>query len=322
MILFIAIVVFFSIFAFYKIPEKYHSYSIPNLRSSHSKKKISSGGIPIIIAFFIIYFFNEKSIGLLNIFFIFNIVIILIYGFFDDKINLNQKTKFLIQCYFAISLLIYFYFLEYKFNNYFLFILFLFAIFFFNLINFLDGSDGNLSINLIVISCNLLPYVYQTSYSYQFIFIIVSLSIFFIFFNYPPSKMFLGETGSGFFSYLMLFNLLIMFFESKDDLFSYLILFSFIFMDIFLTLIYRLYKYKLSANKGHKDHFYQIIVNRHGHKKNILFLLVYYLIIIIPLFHISMYYESSMLKFTLLILSLIVSSILIIKFGVMNQKRR
>ena len=320
MFFFWSIIIFLSIFIYYKLPKKYQIYSIPNNRSSHSENKISSAGIPIIIVFLFFYFFNNQTLNLISIFFMINIFLILFYGYLDDKISLAQNLKLVIQCYLALSIVLYIHLLGYKLNVLITLSVFLFAIFFFNLINFIDGADGNLSLNLLLISCNLVLYFYFSDYSYLLIFIIISSIVFLFFFNFPPSKMFLGETGSAFFSYIMLFSLMMIFFENRDNFFSLLILYSFIFSDVLITLGYRVFKYKFDASKGHKTHLYQLIAAKFGHKTNLKYIFLYTFLFITPMFHLSMIYDSQLIKLTLYFISIIPSIFLVLKFGIFKKQ--
>lgn len=299
MIIYLIILIILSLFLFYKIPKKHHNFSIPNYRSAHTKKKINSGGVPIIISFIIFFFIENFKLDVSFFFFLTNILMILIYGYIDDAINLNQKIKFSIQCYLSMSIIIYLYILDYELHTYEIIIIFIFSIFFINTINFIDGSDGNLSLNLIFILSNLYIYFFTETYSNLILFVILSLSIFLIFFNFPPAKIFLGESGSSFLSYVTLLILLFLYLENNINLLALFLLFSYSFSDVILTLIYRIFKYNLNASKGHRDHIYQKYTDKYGHKFNLIFVFLYNLLFITPIFHISLYYDQFIYYFVL-----------------------
>ena len=313
--------IFISLYFYYKLPNKFQVYSIPNYRSSHFKKKISSAGIPIILSFILAYLLYENSINFLSIFFLFNIFIILFYGFVDDKYSLSQKLKLIIQLYLAFSSILYLKFTGYNLNFYIIFILFVISVFFYNSINFIDGSDGNLSLSIIIILINLFPYTYLGEYSFILYYLIISLTVFLIFFNFPPSKMFLGECGSAFISYLTLLFLFLCVYEKIINPHSLFVLFSLIISDISLTLIYRLVRYRYKAGEGHKDHFYQILVSKYGHKANLKFLSLYGLFFITPIFHLSVYFKDQIPYYFFLMMSYIPTIFLVIRFGPFSKKQ-
>ena len=169
-----------------------------------------SGGIAAIISlriFFYIYYLLYSEI-------LYNYILIsysvFIVGFLDDlKINIKPMNRLIIMMFllftfifilpvkilnidipFLITLMT-----SHTFSSIFVLLCFLFVI---NGANLIDGFNGLLTINLIIINI-ILAYININSGNQEFSFLIVSqiiILLIFLLFNFPSAKMFLGDSGA------------------------------------------------------------------------------------------------------------------------------
>lgn len=120
-----------------------------------------------------------------------------------------------------------------------------------NFINFMDGIDGIISINAAIFFAFIAFFLNSNYY------IILFSLLAFLYFNWNPAKIFMGDVGSNFIGTILFISL----FEAKDGIdFIFLILVFFpIFADAFILLLRRL-KAKQNFFKPHKKHLYQRLV--------------------------------------------------------------
>lgn len=177
----------------------------PNHRSLHKVEKSRAGGLAIFISFIIglILFNINISLYILIAFFI-----VFLLGIYDDIKNLSSKIKFIWLMIsatflyfdgFYISSLGTFFGIDFYMPSFISYLFLLFAVVgFINAMNLIDGLDGLSSGIAIVI---LVAFAYL-GFKYNDIFLLnISLvlifSLFgFLFFNWHPSKIFMGDTGS------------------------------------------------------------------------------------------------------------------------------
>ena len=227
--------------------KKYY-LAIPNERSSHVFPTPSGGGITIVIVSTIILMFQ-------GYYFLIGLIPISYVGFIDDKLHVKPLLRFFIQL--ATS-----YFLIYKnienlkwifpenFILFFLTILFLmiFSATIINFINFMDGLDGLIS------SCLIVAFSFISLFSVNFYWVIVGAILGFIYFNWQPAKIFIGDVGTNFLSSMYVYAL---FFSGEFVTFfsMFFILFP-IYIDPFITIVRRL-RLKQNIFLAHKMHLYQ-----------------------------------------------------------------
>ena len=169
-----------------------------------------SGGIAAVISltvFFGIYYLIFSKF--LYEYFLISFVMFFV-GFLDDlKVNISPSKRLLLM---IISLFILIYFLpiqilnidipilltitkNHLFSSIFVLLCFLFVI---NGANLIDGFNGLLSLNLIIINI-ILAYINLSGANLEFTFIITSQIIIllsFLLFNFPRAKIFLGDSGA------------------------------------------------------------------------------------------------------------------------------
>ena len=222
--------------------------SEPNKRSSHSIPIPTGGGISFVIASSL---FSYLSGFFLPIY----CLPLAIIGFLDDKLKVPAYIRYIFQLGTVLFIL--------KksetignlisnLNNYeYLLCLFFLSIFgtaIINFINFMDGLDGFICLNLTLV------FLFSAFAVNNGIFFIVSSLIGFIFWNWEPAKVFMGDVGSTYLGAL-LFGIILNANTLLDSI-SVLIISFPILSDAFICVIRR---FLIGQNifKAHKMHLYQ-----------------------------------------------------------------
>lgn len=224
----------------------------PNSRSSHVIPKPTSGGIIFSIIVSLLSFLE----GNFSILFVLPLSIV---GFIDDVKNVNPAIRFFFQVITVISLLIFnknsiIIPNEITFFPYFLYFLLIIAFSgIMNFVNFMDGIDG------LVAGCMLIIIgFYCISVNIVFWPFIPCL-IAFLFVNWAPAKIFMGDSGSLFLG--SVFVILLLKAPTFLDVFNLLIISSPLFIDAIVCLFMRIVN-KQNIFKPHKSHLYQRMVSK------------------------------------------------------------
>ena len=113
-----------------------------------------------------------------------------------------------------------------------------FWVYIINTTNFIDGTDGMMTVTNLNLYLNILLFSFLTnkySVAYEISILLVPISlIFLIFFNFPKAKMFIGDTGSipiGFINGFLLFTLI-----SNGEFILAFAIFSYPIIDVTITL--------------------------------------------------------------------------------------
>lgn len=326
----ILLVIFLSLSIKYFIPIliKFKFIDSPNERSNHLNPIPKGIGLIITIFFClsVIFAIHHEFINIdpwLGIIII--TLIISIYCFFDDLYNFSSLKKLLFQS-LVVAVSLYLYidltqifseetylrlpakipFFIYKF--FILTSLYLFWLWIMNLFNFMDGIDGITASQICVFSVGLVLLsnleLIETQFSYLGIFMFSSF-LAFLFFNFPPAKVFLGDSGSISIGYFV-GAILVYCFLKESAFVQLLIIILYYFLDSTLTLLKRFIK-KENLLAAHSDHFYQIkIRNGYSHLYVLLFvLLIIIFLLILAVLYSNFPYSSVVLSFALVSIFLI-----------------
>ena len=221
---------------------------IPNQRSSHKIIKPRGGGLSFILANLIgSYIFNQIS-------FLFLLPLSLI-GFIDDFFNISRFSRLFIQI--ATSSFILYsskYINIIKSNgNFFIEFIFVVSIILIctgiiNFCNFIDGIDGILSGSFITI------YIFSTFLFSEPLWGITGALLGFLLWNWQPSKIFMGDSGSNFLGGTLIWILL----NTRDinESIGLLFIASPIIVDPLICLIRRFFARK-NIFEAHNMHLYQ-----------------------------------------------------------------
>jgi Fuc2NAc and GlcNAc transferase len=253
---------------------------VPNQRSSHSAPTPSSGGIAIIATWFCGSLLLA-SVGLIDVVtaveFLPPALLVAAVGFFDDQRHLSPWVR--LAAHFA-SAAWFFFFAGHSvttgvafFDESSVILMVLCVIglvWFINLFNFMDGIDGLASMEAIFFSFSIALLCWSTG-----VHEILAISILlgatcagFLVWNWPPAKIFMGDTGSSTLGFLI--GAIALGCSSGTDISVWpgIILLGVFFVDATVTLIRR----ALSGQvwyEPHRSHAYQKMAIRRGSHRSI-----------------------------------------------------
>ena len=221
-------------------------------------------------------------------------------SWWDDLKNINVGLRLLFQIFFISVYFIHLYFSGFYSDNQITHIIFVILIFtwFINIFNFMDGIDGiSTSIAITIFFGIILAYLIKGSeYFPTFEILTLSACFAFLYWNWNPAKIFLGDVGSiilGFVSVLSLYWL----FLDKNTWHWVLSLPMYYVLDTTLTLINRLIEGK-KIWRAHKEHYYQKAVQSGmSHSKVVFFLITLQILIIFTCYLINNPYFVVLLTF-------------------------
>ena len=256
---------------------KYKLIANPNERSLHKVSIPTGGGIifSILHLVFLIIFVNKiQDSDIKNIIYklCIGIILVIILGFVDDKYNIKARYKIFSQIFIAILM----FFMGFKISQFtvplgeplelhiFSFpVTILWYLLLMNAINLIDGLDGLATGIAIITSLVLLFFSYNTGNFLIFINCAILLSTLsaFLYFNYHPARLFMGDTGSLFLGFIIA-SLAIAGNEKQFKglaTFTLLVPLTVIFVpicDTLFTIARRFLKkqYIFAADKGHVHH--------------------------------------------------------------------
>ena len=297
----------------------------------HKDPVTRSGGMGSIICLIIFFYFYYLLYGKILYEYILIGSTMFLIGFLEDlKISIKPLKRLLTM---VILLLILIFFLPIKisnvdiqflkflmsshlFSSIFVLLCFLFVI---NGANLIDGFNGLLSINLLIVNV-VLAYINLNSANQEFAFLIIGqiiILLIFLFFNFPNSKIFLGDSGAYLMGSLVALNTIITNnLNPNISSFFFCTLLFYIFFEVFFSFLR-----KLTQNKSpfypDEQHLHMLsyykISSFYGKEKsnfiNSIFLNLIYLILITPgLYFIESPSLSRYWFFTLLILYILTYS--------------
>ena len=225
----------------------------------HNEAISRSGGAASIISLFV--FFGIYYLLFSNILYeyIFLCTSLFLVGYLDDiKIKVSPNIRLILMVIFLTIFIIFLpiniynidliflnLWLENKiFSIFFILLCFLFIV---NGANLIDGFNGLLTINLIIIN-SILLFINLNNNQIEFSFFLTAqiiILISFLLFNFPKAKMFLGDSGSYLFGSLTALNTIV-----TDNLNSHIssfflcILLSYLFFEVFFSFFRKIYQKK------------------------------------------------------------------------------
>ena len=248
--------------------------AIPSKRGMHRIVKPSSGGISFVLIYSFLALYQGFYLPLLAI-------PMSIVGLIDDKFNISKLARLAFQVLTLFIIILYLrndtgnlasQFSNYGFLGYFTLLIFGTAVI--NFINFMDGIDGLISGSMIIIFLTLNEQVH-------YLLPIIGTLTAFLYFNWYPSKIFMGDTGS---LYLGTYLSSLMF--SSDGLtnnFKIILLCSPLFLDALICIIRRFIN-KKNIFQAHKSHLYQRLVSN-GLKHSVVSSIYIFSIALLALFY-------------------------------------
>ena len=267
---------FFTIFITHKIFSKYSKILIDKdfkkPQAFHNKPVARCGGLASFISFIIFILIYKIFFQTLLVEFLVIGTSIFLIGFLDDiKINLSPKIRLFLMI-FAIYFSVLFFninlisvdlkFLESLLDNKIFNILFILLCFLFiiNGTNLIDGFNGLVGIHLLIINLILMT-ININSENYQIALTIIAqiiILISFLLFNFPKSKLFLGDGGSYLFGVLLVLNV-INTNNSNPDIssFFFCVILFYLFFEVFFSFFRKLYL-KKSPLRPDSNHLHML----------------------------------------------------------------
>lgn len=267
-----------------KVANHVGALDMPNARKIHKEPMARMGGLAIFGGFLIGYIlYGDITTQMLSI--LIGAFIIFMLGIFDDIKPIRAKYKFIVQIIAALIVVIYgqIYFTEISFLglkinfslpvSYFLSTFFIVAIS--NAINLIDGMDGLASgissiyfgtIAIIAIVLNRLG-----GLDIILSLIMLGATLGFLFWNFPPAKIFMGDSGSLFLGFMISVIALLGFkVTTITSLVIPIIILAIPIFDTVLAILRRLLKGE-SIGSPDKEHFHhQLLKMKFGTKTSLI----------------------------------------------------
>ncbi|MBF96156.1 MAG: putative undecaprenyl-phosphate N-acetylglucosaminyl 1-phosphate transferase [Alphaproteobacteria bacterium MarineAlpha9_Bin4] len=233
----------------------------PTERSNHLTPISLGGGLVVVPLIILIPF----SVGYhWNIIQILTLLILFFISLLDDFKNVKASLRLAIH-FFSITIYVHFYlidqitFFQEIERSYLIFLTYFFLIltisWFINAFNFMDGIDGITSVNIVYLTSSLILLNYYLGLNSSTLhYTIIGVTLGFLFFNWSPANIFLGDSGSIPLGFLMITLLLDL--ALKGYWVAALILPMYYILDTSLTLIVRAYN-RENFMQAHSQHFYQ-----------------------------------------------------------------
>ena len=250
--------------------------AIPNKRTMHSGVVPVGGGIVISVvwlaAIAILFSLGHLSLPIFFALF-FGGLGLTVLGVVDDAMNLGALTKFGGQ----IAIVVWAFYwvgdtppLSVFNQNYelgwFGFLLGgLLVLWLLNLFNFIDGIDGLCASGSVFVSATM-AVILQIEQMYLLSLILYLLAIAvagFLWFNWPPAKLFMGDSGSVFLGYVLGVLMFVSANQNPSLLWVWLITMSYFLADATTTLLLRV-RYVKPFYVAHRHHAYQTLASRLG----------------------------------------------------------
>jgi UDP-N-acetylmuramyl pentapeptide phosphotransferase/UDP-N-acetylglucosamine-1-phosphate transferase len=307
--IFLCIICFYLFKYYINIASKLEFVDTPNLLSNHKKPVPTGAGIIFVFLICLIYLllvigskFNYFIIDFPNRHYLFFIAVSLlgILSFIDDIKNIHPAYRFFAQIiivFFSMPLLSYdiFYLIPEKL----LYLVILLSwVYIINIFNFLDGSNGYLTVNSLFIFFGYLAtkYIDATQiYDFNFLIILffVQFLLIYLYFNFPKPKIFCGDSGSIITGYIIGYIILNLIFNGYWHVAISLI--SYPFFEVTITIIKKMKNGKYPWERLF-DYFFLKALNatNQNHNKifymSLIYNLVNFIIILIMLFYENKYF--------------------------------
>lgn len=280
-------------------------FDMPNARSSHTVPTPRGGGLAIVVVFLFatLSLYGCKMIPIsLMLALVGGGVLVALIGYCDDRRSLAARWRFLAHLLAAVWVL-------YCLNGFPVLdfgvvqcvapwlgaILALIAIIWsINLYNFMDGIDGCAGAEGLFLSISSAVFFLIVGDSGLAVlsFCLAATIGGFLYWNWPPAKIFLGDVGSGFLGFVFIVLAIHAANQHHGSLVFWLLLFALFLYDATFTLIYRVSK-KQKWYQAHREHAYQKGVDAGwDHQKMTLCMLLINVVVLLPAAMITYYYPA------------------------------
>lgn len=297
----------------------------PNHRSLHKVATPRGGGLALVVAILTAWNLLALFEPVVENFLWLNIAVLLlmILGFLDDLFNIKPYIRFAIQLVVASSC----FFFGWDLVTIKLpevdillpsILAMIFTIFFIlwmlNLYNFMDGMDGFAGGMTLIgfLTFSILGFMHGSTVFAVMSLVVCASAAGFLWFNFPPAKLFMGDAGSTTLGFIVAVFSLWADNRNIFPLWISILIFSPFIGDATVTLVKRLYK-KEKIWDAHRSHYYQLLVQSGwSHRKTVVF--EYYLMVLSSGFAITAVLASSVIQWVLLLSITVIYLFLIVLF--------
>ncbi len=248
--------------------------AIPNKRTMHSGAVPVGGGIVISVVWLgsiaVLFALGHLSLPIFLALF-FGGLGLTVLGVIDDAMNLGALTKFggqigiVVWAFYWVGDMPPFSVLNHSYELGWLgfFLGGLLVLWLLNLFNFIDGIDGLCASGSVFVSTSMAVILHiEQMYLLSLLLYLLAMAVAgFLWFNWPPAKLFMGDSGSVFLGYVLG---VLMFVSSNQNpalLWVWLITMSYFLADATTTLLLRV-RYVKPFYVAHRHHAYQTLASR------------------------------------------------------------
>lgn len=256
--LIIAIVLFASMQAYFRIADRHNIIDKPNSRSSHTQITIRGGGIIFYLAACAWFTWSGAAYP----YFFLGLTLISAISLLDDIRTLSNRVRASVHL-IAVLLMLYQSTYFEKYVLFFIPFIIILIIGTLNAYNFMDGINGITAsysfavLGLLAITNTQLGFVDP-----RLLYCTAIGNAVFAFYNFrSTAKCFAGDVGSISMSFILIFSLLLLIGATDNPI--YMLFFAVYGVDSVMTIIYRLIKGE-NIFKAHRSHLYQYMSNEMG----------------------------------------------------------
>ena len=249
---------------------------IPNDRSSHTIPTPRGGGMAIVVAFLLSLpvFLLTGDIGWpFAVAMLGAAIIVALIGFADDHGGVPARYRLLVH-FMAAGWIMYWlgalppltlFGIRIDFGHFGYFLTAVYLVWLLNLYNFMDGIDGIASVEAITVSVSgALLFILHGYWSHALLSLVLAAAVAgFLFWNFPPARIFMGDAGSGFLGIVMGAISLQAAVLVQPMLWGWIILLGVFIVDATVTLLVRLRRGE-KLSEGHRTHAYQVASREFG----------------------------------------------------------
>jgi Fuc2NAc and GlcNAc transferase len=252
----------------------------PNERSSHSVPTPRGGGVAIVLSFLLLTGVSGLFGGVdgrLGTALAGGGALVALLGYIDDRSHLSARWRFLGHAAAAVWALVWIgpmppvpmFGTSIDLGPAATVIAGVYVVWSINLFNFMDGIDGIASTEAICVSLGgaLVGWLMQPSGSWPVAVLFAACVVGFLCWNFPPARIFMGDSGSGFLGLVVAVLALWSGRAAPELVWSWLVLCGCFMVDATVTLLRRVLRHE-RFYEAHRSHAYQYASRRHGsHQK-------------------------------------------------------